>query len=185
MHVATDTTCTAAEKKIKHPKSRSELLRSVKSHRKVKVWYPDYIPARLFTDWTTLNMYEHQRGHRLGPSMITRSVWVFVINQDVLVIISRRELKNHHNQTWSGSALNQGLVCLTSRTIYPSSCVCLREPVLPFLRKVMLMETSWTASSRMGDRAPHPTQFSTKTYGESTGLRLDSQQDSRLLLCQL
>lgn len=53
-------------------------------------------------------------GQRLEPSVVT-------IRHDFLssyIMCLGEELKNHHNQTWSGSSLREGLVCLTNRVIY-------------------------------------------------------------------
>lgn len=66
------------------------------------------------------------------------------------------------------------------------SCVCPHEPVLPFPRRGMLMETSWLPDCILkGSCTPAPPFSHLKHYSENTGLRLASQQGAGLLLCQL
>lgn len=99
------------------------------------------------------------------------------------VLKLREELKNHHNQRWSGSALRQGLVCLTNR-IFLMCLPTWASPPIPQKRYANANQLV----ARLHPQAivhPRPIRLSAKTYSENAGLRLASQQDLGLLLCQL
>ena len=117
-------------------------------HRTAEVWCPNYNFTKLFTSW--IDMHEKSMGQRLWPTVITACYECF--SSCFIVANLREELKNHHNQRWSGSTS-----LLDQSHHLSSSCVCPHAPVLPFPRRGMLMETSWLPDCILqGSRTPAP-----------------------------
>lgn len=66
-----------------------------------------------------------------------------------------------------------------------SSCVCPHAPVLPFLRRGMLMETSWLPDCILKGLCTPAPPFSQLKHTVKTQDRLASQQGAGPLVCQL